>query len=286
MKYILSVIIFAFLLQIICSNVTPTIESQSTNQHKVLEDKRNDFVNRYANDSFSFEGNIVSSILPSFVNASTQQNHDQQLKKNTTIQNNPNLQPSIPNYNEINESSSSSRYTDLLSEGEQSDNGLAVNNTDNLSENLVSMLSGIIIQSIENGNPTLVDEEIVLDADLNNTNRILLTGRWNIDIANGNVSNFQARFIMISTNGTGLHWHSLNNFQTIEKLYLGDDNNAIVKSKVDFFTGSNSTKKTTDIIFTVVNSELIQITFLDNEVASHFYNFPIYGTIDSIKIYN
>ncbi len=81
MNYILSVIIFVFLLQIICSNVTPTIESQSTNQHEVFENKRNDFVNRYANDSFSFEGNIVSSILPSFVNASTQQNHDQQLEK-------------------------------------------------------------------------------------------------------------------------------------------------------------------------------------------------------------
>ncbi len=275
-------------MHIIYNNEIHIIESQSqlTNQHKIFDAKRYGFLNSYANDSFSFEGNIVSSISPSFINTTTQQNHNQPLKKNTTIQNNANLQISIPNYAEINNAPSFPMHTELMSEGVQSDIGLTVNNTDNLSENLVSMLSGIIIQSIQNGNPTIVDKEMVLDPDSNNTNRMLLAGKWNIDINDGNVSDFQARFIMISTNGTGLHWHSLNNFKTIEKLYLGNDNNAIVKSKVDFFIGNNSTKKTTDIIFSVVNSELIQITFLDNEVASHFYNFPLYGTIDSIKISN
>jgi hypothetical protein len=44
--------------------------------------------------------------------------------------------------------------------------------------------------------------------------------------------------------------------------------------------------KNSEIIFLINNFELIQIIFLDNKIADHFHNFPLYGIIDSIEIKN
>ena len=85
----------------------------------------------------------------------------------------------------------------------------------------------------------------------------------------------------------GFHWHSMNNFQSNEKLFLGNDNSAAINGKLDFFTGNNNTtKKTVDVLLSINNLELIQLTLLDKEIADHFQGFPLYGIIDSIKIKN
>ena len=163
------------------------------------------------------------------------------------------------------------------------------NASEALSDNLVSMLSEIILESIHTGNPTINNETLQPDSDDINSKKedtILVSGKWKMDVENSNITNFNTRFVMITSNGTGFHWHSMGNLKTSEKFFLGKDDSATINGKLDFFTGNNTTKQPIDILLAINNLELIQITLFDKGISSHFYGFPIYGTIDSIKIKN
>ena len=162
------------------------------------------------------------------------------------------------------------------------------NGSESISDNLVSLLSGIILESIQNGNPTINNDTIDVDSNKNNSkeNEVIVSGKWNMDVENGNITNFNAKFVMITSNGTGFHWHSMDNLKSKEKLFLGNDGTAIIDGKLDFFTGGNTTKQPTDVLLAINKLESIQITLLDKEISNHFFGFPIYGTIDSIKIKN
>jgi hypothetical protein len=164
------------------------------------------------------------------------------------------------------------------------------NSSDSISDNLVSLLSGIIVESIQNGNPTINNEPIG-EAPNNNKNNykeneVLVSGIWNMDVVNGNITNFNAKFVMITSNGTGFHWHSMGNLRTEGKLFLGKDDTATIEGKLDFFTGDNRTKQPTEVLVAINKLETIQITLLDKDISNHFFRFPLYGTIDSIKIKN
>lgn len=247
------------------------------------------------NDTFSIEGALISTI----------------------VQNLTSFYPNVYNYTEekqISDSPESTMPTNNKSNNEtefrsefdgfqqqqqqalypipkpisQNTANIELNASEALSDNLVSMLSGIILESIQTGNPTINNETIQPDSDDINSKEdtILVSGKWKMDVENSNITSFNARLVMITSNGTGFHWHSMGNLQTSEKFFLGKDDSATINGKLDFFTGNNTTKQPIDALLSINNLELIQITLLDNDISSHFYGFPIYGTIDSIKIKN
>ena len=246
------------------------------------------------NDTFSIEGALIS----------------------TMIQNLTSFYPKVYNYTEekqISDSPESTISTNNKSNNEtdfgsqfyglqqqqtlypipkpisQNSTIMVPNASEALSDNLVSMLSGIILESIHTGNPTINNETIQPDSgDINSKKEdiILVSGKWKMDVENSNITSFNTRFVMITSNGTGFHWHSMGNLKTSEKFFLGKDDSATINGKLDFFTGNNTTKQPIDILLAINNLELIQITILDKDISSHFYGFPIYGTIDSIKIKN
>ena len=53
---------------------------------------------------------------------------------------------------------------------------------------------------------------------------------------------------------------SMNNLKSNEKLFLGNDDSIAINGKLDFFTGTNTTKETADVLLSINNLELIQIT--------------------------
>lgn len=235
------------------------------------------------NETFSLSGSLVSNIDLDLLNQTSLNNLN---FTNTTSSN-----YDIDNATNIQENKSFIQLSQSNNKSSPSDQSMIADNIeqfDNLSSNLVSLLSGIIIQSLESGNPTINND---VTADSNNipnnlSSSIIISGNWNIDVNYGNITNFDSNFIMISSNATGFHWHRLNNFIGDTKFFLGDDDTAIINGSMDFYTENNQTSKKAKMIFTINNLELIQIIFLDEEVASHFYGFPLYGSIDSIKIKN
>lgn len=114
----------------------------------------------------------------------------------------------------------------------------------------------------------------------------MVSGNWSMKDTNGNVTNFDSRFVMISSNATGFHWHSLDNFKTSDSISFGNDDTIIFEDIVDFFTGGDMTLRNGYIILTLNNFELIEFIFLNDVMSSHFSGFPIYGKIDSIEIKN
>jgi len=261
--------------------------------------KINDDNNLKINNTFSIEGSLISTIIQNLTSIYSNNSEWEKIPHNTTQSinaptNGVNLEtPLEPDL--LNNSFNSSLPPMDLQQQEQgmlfiSDpNSSNINNTglnepDSISDNLVSMLSAIIIESIHNGNPTIIDENIQNNSSMKDSRDIILvSGKWKMDVKDGNVTNFDTNFVMITSNGTGFHWHSMKNFTTEEDLFLGIDDNSVINGKLDFFTGNNSTKKTVDVLLSINNLELIQIILLDKEISNHFYGFPIYGTIDSIK---
>jgi hypothetical protein len=157
--------------------------------------------------------------------------------------------------------------------------------SNNLSDNLVSLLSGIIIESIHNGNPTLNNGN---NSEKNNSkNQVkLVSGKWSLRVQNGIVSDFEGKFQMISADGSDSHWYNIKNFKSKDKLFFGNDKSAVIYGKIDLTTDNDSFKKTSNVLLTISNLEAIQLTLFDKSLSNLFQGSPIYGTIDSIKIKN
>lgn len=248
------------------------------------------------NDTFSIEGALISTVVQNLTSFYPNVYYYTEEKQ---ISNSP--ESTMPTNNKSNNETDFGSQFDGFQEQQQQQTlypipkpisqntaNIELNASEALSDNLVSMLSGIILESIQTGNPTINNETIQPDSDDINSREdtILVSGKWKMDVENSNITSFNARFVMITSNGTGFHWHSMDNLQTSEKLFLGKDDSATINGELDFFTGNNTTKQPVDTLLAINNLELIQITLLDNDISSHFYGFPIYGTIDSIKIKN
>ena len=162
------------------------------------------------------------------------------------------------------------------------------NQTDNLSNSLVSMLSGIIIQSIEKGNPTI--NKIGLNNDsgglMNKNISTIVSGNWRINVNSTEVVLLDSKFVMITSDAKGFHWHTINNFNSDDDIFFGTDDTIFMNGTVDLFTDNKLVAGNSKVVIMINNFELIQIIFLDNKIAEHFHNFPLYGIIDSIDIEN
>ncbi|HXT83686.1 MAG TPA: hypothetical protein VN704_05055 [Verrucomicrobiae bacterium] len=230
------------------------------------------------NDSFSIDGSLISVILPKQVLDSG----DNASNTNDNITNNS--EDNNAGHHNIDISSNISKLRNPQSFIPNITNA-HTNKSNNLSDNLVSLLSGIIIESIHNGNPTLNN---INNSDNHNSNNNvkLISGKWSLRVQNGMVLDFNGKFQMISADGTGSHWYSIKNFNSKEKLFFDKDKSAAIYGTIDFTTDNDSLKKTSNLLLTINNLEVIQLTLFDKNLSDLFHGIPIYGTIDSIKIKN
>ncbi len=244
------------------------------------------------NNTFALSGSLVSTLNPSLVSNNGSSENDQIISSAEFGTNFENSDPSLlPNQ----------RIDDLISTGNSSlmlnssqstngDNPIIgqLNQTDNLSNSLVSMLSGIIIQSIEKGNPTINKIGKANDSgDLMDKNiSTIVSGNWKINVNSSEVVLFDSKFVMISSNAKGFHWHTINNFNGDGDVFFGTDDTIFMDGTVDLFTDDKLVTENSKVVIMINNFELIQIIFLENKIAEHFHNFPLYGIIDSIDIEN
>ena len=244
------------------------------------------------NNTFALSGSLVSTLKPSLVSNNGSSENDQinsYSELSTNVENSdPTLSPNQQIDNVMDTGNSS-----LMLNSSQSTNGDStifdqLNQTDNLSNSLVSMLSGIIIQSIEKGNPTISkigkanDSGGLMDKKIST----IVSGNWKINVNSSEVVLFDSKFVMITSNAKGFHWHTINNFNTDGDVFFGTDDTIFIDGTVDLFTDNKPVTGNSKVVIMINNFELIQIIFLDNKIAEHFHNFPLYGIIDSIDIEN
>ncbi len=230
------------------------------------------------NDSFSIDGSLISVILPKQILSTG----DNTSNTSDNITNSEGNNSSHNHNSSISSNISSKRNPQSLITNITNTH---LNKSNNLSDNLVSLLSGIIIESIHNGNPTLNNGNNSGSHNSNN-NVKLISGKWSLRVQNGIVLDFDGKFQMISADGTDSHWYNIKNFNSKEKLFFDNDKSTAIYGKIDFTTDNDSLKKTSDVLLSISNLEVIQLTLIDKNLSNLFHGFPLYGTIDSIKIKN
>ncbi len=244
------------------------------------------------NNTFALSGSVVSTLNPSLVSNNESSENDQINSSPQPRSNLKNSDPNLSSNQQIDDTINTSNSS-LMPNSSQSTNGDnnsfgQFNPTDNLSNSLVSMLSGIIIQSIEKGNPTINKIGLNNDSgDLMNKNiSTIVSGNWRINVNSSEVVLFDSKFVMITSNAKGFHWHTINNFNSDDDIFFGTDDTIFMNGTVDLFTDNKLVGGNSKVVIMINNFELIQIIFLDNKIAEHFHNFPLYGIIDSIDIEN
>jgi hypothetical protein len=244
------------------------------------------------NNTFALSGSLVSTLYPLLVSNNESSENDQINSSSQPSSNLKNLDPNLSPNQQIDDTINTSNSS-LMPNSSQSTNGDnnsfgQFNQTDNLSNSLVSMLSGIIIQSIEKGNPTI--NKIGLNNDsgglMNKNISTIVSGNWRINVNSTEVVLFDSKFVMITSDAKGFHWHTVNNFNSDDDIFFGTDDTIFMNGTVDLFTDNKLVAGNSKVVIMINNFELIQIIFLDNKIAEHFHNFPLYGIIDSIDIEN
>jgi hypothetical protein len=197
------------------------------------------------------------------------------------------------NKNSSNYSSNNTTKDFILQKTNDTNNGKLTDLSDvtpirsnNISDNLVSLLSDIIIESINNGNPTLSNTNSSLNTQDKIHNLSLIFGNWKLDVRKGIVTNFEAKYETVSLDGNDYNAYLLNNFKTNDSFSFGNDNSITINGQLDLLVGNKGPKEIADVLFSINNLELIQINFLDKVTSNQFNDFPLYGTIDSINIKN
>jgi hypothetical protein len=244
------------------------------------------------NNTFALSGFLVSTLNTSLIPNDVSNESNQLITTSPlgmNIQNSHQTETPTQRNDSVISTDSSQSNMNLSQSTREDTTGIGqLNQTDNLSNNLVSMLSGIIIQSIEKGNPTISNDVNANDSGslINKNISTIVSGNWEMNINSSKVEFFDSKFVMISSNAKGFHWHTVNNFNGDGNVFFGNDDTIFIDGTVDFFTDDKLVSENSKVVFVLNNFELIQIIFLDNKIADHFHNFPLYGIIDSIDIKN
>jgi hypothetical protein len=142
---------------------------------------------------FTLSGFLVSTLNSSLISNTGSSENNQLISSTpnrTNIENSvQTLSPGEPIGGIISSGNSSSIM--ISSQGSREDTtGIGqLNQTDNLSNNLVSMLSGIIIQSIEKGNPTISNDGNTSDSGslINKNISTIVSGNWKMNVNSSKV---------------------------------------------------------------------------------------------------
>ena len=163
-----------------------------------------------ANETFSLSGSVISTIdlnsnMTEIIKNSKTPGSEDRADLNDPRNTNTGISGQFDEENE--KIDDSGRISSSIGINQQPSLLMESNQTDDLSNNLVSMLSGIIIQSIEKGNPTINSINFSEPLQLKSENiSIILAGNWQMSVLKSNLTVFDVRFVMITTNGTGFHW--------------------------------------------------------------------------------
>lgn len=241
------------------------------------------------NDTFSLSGSIISTVKATNSNVENTNNFSADNSNGNPDSSSKLFEGSEPINNSIISDQIAGHNLEYIPNSESSSNSgdaEKINQTDLFSDNLVSMLSGIIIQSIEKGNPTITDSSLNNNSLQLNNPLMIVSGNWRMNVFHSNVTSFDARLVMITADGSGFHWHVLDNFHNTNGSFFGDDENIFLEGSVDFYTDNKEIAKKTNMNLFINNLEAIQIILSDKNVSGHFYGYPIYGTIDKVEIPN
>src|SRR3989449_390401 len=158
--------------------------------------------------------------------------------------------------------------------------GTTTSLSDNTTMTLPQTMTGLNSTSSSNMTSTATSNETSTAAP---EEPYILSGDWNLDVRDGNVTDFAANFTMVHIDGTSRHTHDLSNFVQSNSTTI--DNSAsgtsYIFGTVDVAAdGENKWTKVDTLIMEKNNVVIISLASEDTE--DHFMGAPIYGIVDSM----
>jgi hypothetical protein len=122
--------------------------------------------------------------------------------------------------------------------------------------------------------------------DMTTVPKFILSGDWNMNVEQGNLTNFSASFYTGPVNGADNHTHQLGNFSADDSspIQLSSDKSVSVSGILDL--GTNGKEAWNDVNATVDISKgrSISIELADEDTERHFMGQQVYGIVERLII--
>lgn len=131
----------------------------------------------------------------------------------------------------------------------------------------------------------------------------VLSGDWELHVADGNLTNFNVDINMVQIDGTYAHKHTIEkvnnqtgmsmlivnplkldlmNTQPGEKILLVGGNSTMFRGIADLTTNESVQWSNVPIHVTLLNGNIFNLAIDPTKTDNHFYGLPVFGTVQSI----
>jgi hypothetical protein len=109
----------------------------------------------------------------------------------------------------------------------------------------------------------------------------IIGGNWNIDVQQGNVTEFSANFIMVHPDGTEYHTHNITNYVSpTQGIQLVQGQEVTISGVADIYTnGTNRWPGANTTLTLTPNAAVMTIMPAPDQTDNHFQGQPIYGIV-------
>jgi hypothetical protein len=121
--------------------------------------------------------------------------------------------------------------------------------------------------------------------DMTTVPKFILSGDWDIDVENGNLTDFRANFYTGPVNGAENHTHQLSNFTVNEStpIQLSPDKSISLSGILDVGTNGNKAWDNVNATVDVSKGRSITINLADEDTERHFMGQQIYGIVKGLR---
>jgi hypothetical protein len=124
----------------------------------------------------------------------------------------------------------------------------------------------------------------VPESDFNITSafKVILTGRWNLTVNNGNVTDFAVQFIASPMDGSRPHVHKITDFRPYnneKSITLTEDNSSSVNGTADIKINDSVVWENADVSISISKGNIFIFDPNDVDTHNHFGDQQIYGIV-------
>jgi hypothetical protein len=124
----------------------------------------------------------------------------------------------------------------------------------------------------------------VPESDFNITSafKVILTGRWNLTVNNGNVTDFAVQFIASPMDGSRPHVHQITDFRPYnneKSITLTEDNSSSVNGTADIKINDTVVWESADVSISISKGNIFIFDPNDVDTDNHFGDQQVYGIV-------
>jgi hypothetical protein len=122
--------------------------------------------------------------------------------------------------------------------------------------------------------------------DMATVPKFILSGDWNMNVAEGKLIDFKADFYTGPVNGAENHTHQLSNFRVSDNtpIQLSPDKSITLSGIVDVGTNGNKAWDNVNATVDISKGRSITINLADEGTQRHFMGQQIYGIVKGLKV--